>query len=57
MRRELLKMLRCLDVLEQKKFMDGHADIQLVLDYLDMLKWQCEIYLKYTQFKESKHGN
>jgi hypothetical protein len=57
MRRELLKMIKYLDVLECKKFMDGEHDIQGVLDYLDILKWQCEIYLKYTQLKESINGN
>jgi hypothetical protein len=57
MRRELLKMIQYLDVLESKKFLDGEHDIQGVLDYLDTLKWQCEIYLKYTQLKESINGN
>jgi hypothetical protein len=55
-RKELVRMLKCLDALEQKYFLDGHSDIQLVLDYLDMLKWQCEIYMKYTQFKENANG-
>lgn len=55
-RKELLRMLQCLDALEVKHFLDGHTDIQLVLDYLDILKWQCEIYLKYTQFKENKYA-